>query len=75
MAKFFKIVKLEHIDYVMSSLRELGFTMRVFPYRERGLNQTHYRKIEIINEGRSELEKMRRSRALHNSGLLKYFVR
>lgn len=71
MPKTFKTVRLENLDYVSDTLKGMGYKVRVFPLRERGLNQSNFRKLELLNEGNLQ-DQMRRSRKLRESGLERY---
>ena len=71
MSKIFKTIRVENQDYVKNLLEEKGFKVRVFPLRERGLNQSHFRKLEIVNPGQG-LENMRRSRSLREIDFVRY---
>ncbi len=71
MVKIFKTIKVENKDYVKNILEQKGFKIRVFPLRERGLNQPHFRKIEIVNPGQG-VERLRRVRSLREIDFLKY---
>jgi len=51
MAKFFKEVRMENLDFVKSQFESQGFKVRAFPLRQKGLNQSNFRKLEIQNEG------------------------
>ena len=70
MAKVFKQIRVENQDYVKNMLEEKGFKVRIFPLRERGLNQSNFRKVEIVNPGQG-LENMRRSRSLREIDFLR----
>lgn len=51
MTKFFKEVRTENLDFVKKQFESQGFTVRAFPLRQKGLNQSNFRKLEIQNEG------------------------
>ena len=70
MAKVFKTIRAENQDTVKRLLEDKGFKVRVFPLRERGLNQSHFRKLEIVNPGQG-LEKMRGARSLREIDFLR----
>lgn len=70
MSKVFKQIRAENQDYVKNMLEQKGFKVRIFPLRERGLNQSNFRKVEIVNPGQG-LENMRRSRSLREIDFLR----
>jgi len=72
MSKTFKVVKLENQDFVLNKLKEFGFKTRVFPLRERGLNQSNFRKIEIVNPENNLLDKLKRSKKLQEFDIGRY---
>ena len=47
MSRFSKIVRFSEVDSHKMRYESAGASVRIFPYSERGLNQSNYRKLEI----------------------------
>lgn len=47
MTRFFKEIRFSELEEKKKFYEQAGASVRVFPLREKGLNQSNYRKLEI----------------------------